>query len=84
MPGGDFMIEEKFLELFKAVFDENGNIKPCGREVCAELIRLAEQVSKVSANLPNYYGVSDPDDSNFGYMKVSRIKTLHSIISNKF
>lgn len=29
---------EEILELYNKVFDEDGNIKPCGRESCKQLI----------------------------------------------
>lgn len=32
-----------FNEAFAAVFDENGNVKPCGRQACRDLI---EQCNK--------------------------------------
>jgi len=78
------MIKEEFLQLFEAVFDKTGNIKPCGRDVCAKLIRLAEQLDSSSVYIPHYFGYSDPNNPNYGYMNVSRIKTLHDrLISNK-
>lgn len=32
-------------ELYNRVFDENGEIKLCGREACKELIRACEEMT---------------------------------------
>ena len=36
----------RFKMLYNQAFDENGNVKACGREVCRELILLANQIEK--------------------------------------
>ena len=37
---------KEFLEVYDEVFDENGNVKLCGREKCFQLIKLADKVEK--------------------------------------
>ena len=78
------MSKGKFLKLFDEVFDQEGNIKPCGREICAKLIKLAERVDQTPPNLPNFFGISDPENPKYGYMNVPRMKALHERIIKKF
>lgn len=37
-------MEEKFNNIYSSVFDEKGNVKNCGREMCRELIRIANTI----------------------------------------
>ena len=38
------MANLEFRQAFEAVFDENGNVKACGREACKRLIRACYQL----------------------------------------
>ena len=55
-----------FQKVYKEVFDANGNIKPCGRMKCKELIMLASQIDKNT----------DFGNSETGFMNVENIKKL--------
>ena len=39
------MANSKFREAFETVFDENGNVKLCGREACRRLIKSAMELN---------------------------------------
>ncbi|MBR2290514.1 MAG: hypothetical protein IJ867_08105 [Clostridia bacterium] len=69
---------ERFLELFDQVFDSEGNVKPCGRATCIELMKLCMEIHP---NLiPDYYGDMDPSSSKQGFMDVQHIKALRDMI----
>ena len=55
------MILKQFLEQFNKVFDENLNVKPCGREEVKKLIELANAYdnSKSYGNLANGFMYED-------------------------
>lgn len=63
-------MKQRFLGLYDLVFDENGNIKACGREVCKELIVLANQIEK---------NVKHGDETT-GMMEVDTIKSLRATL----
>ena len=56
-----------FLNLYLIVFDENGNVRPCGRDACIELIRTA------SCIVPD----KDFGDVSSGFMNVDRMHKLY-------
>ena len=60
--------KEKFLELYSACFDTDGNVKLCGRDACKELI--------------TYIG-EDFGNLKTGFMNVDRIKMLHQIFTQQ-
>jgi len=69
------ILREKFLSCYDEVFDENGEIKPCGRLKCMELIDLAEKLcpdckSKTFGNLDN------------GFIEKEAIKELKNRLSS--
>ena len=63
-------MKQRFLGLYDLAFDENGNIKACGREVCKELIVLANQIEK---------NVKHGDETT-GMMEVDTIKSLRATL----
>ena len=63
-------MKQRFLGLYDLVFDENGNIKACGREICKELIVLANQIEK---------NVKHGDETT-GMMEVDTIKSLRATL----
>ena len=71
-------MKEEFLELFGKVFDEDGNVKPCGRDTCVKLIKLCESIAPSFDG--RHYGETDPDSLRRGYMNVQNIKTLRDEI----
>ena len=72
-------MKERFLELFDQVFDQEGNVKPCGRAIC---VRLIEACQALAPNLDEaYYGYTDPNNPKRGYMNVHRIKALHDMFA---
>lgn len=63
-------MKQRFLGLYDLVFDKDGNIKACGREVCKELIVLANQIEK---------NVKHGDETT-GMMEVDSIKSLRTTL----
>ncbi len=63
-------MKQRFLGLYDLVFDKDGNIKACGREVCKELIVLANQIEK---------NVKHGDETT-GMMEVDTIKSLRATL----
>ena len=63
-------MKQRFLGLYDLAFDENGNIKACGREICKELIVLANQIEK---------NVKHGDETT-GMMEVDTIKSLRATL----
>lgn len=60
---------ENFKEAYNNVFDENHNIRFCGRQKCIELIEAAEKVQKGSyGNV--YTGLLDIDNVKSLYNKL--------------
>lgn len=57
---------DEFLSVYHKVFDENENIKPCGRRVTSKLIGLAQQLEA-----DTYFG-----NTETGYMHVESIHRL--------
>lgn len=49
----------RFKMLYNQAFDENGNVKACGREVCRELILLANQIEKNVKHGDEFTGMMD-------------------------
>lgn len=47
------MKDKKFEILYNRVFDENDNIKNCGREACTELIEYVEEHFNVEVGREN-------------------------------
>ena len=61
-----------FFELYDMVFDEKGNIKACGREICKKLI-------EVSRNIDDKVDFGNLDT---GFMNVENIKNLYKNLKN--
>lgn len=61
---------EEILDLYNEVFDKNGKIKPCGRELCKQLI------IKMSEKFPN----EDFGNKETGFMNtetiINKIKSI--------
>ena len=57
----------KFKEKYHEVFDNNGNIKPCGRIITKELISICMSIE------PN----TDFGNDKTGFMNVENIKKLY-------
>ena len=53
-------------ELYEQVFDEQGNVKPCGRRVCQELMMACEKI------------IHEPcGDKENGFMNVEKVKEAY-------
>ncbi len=59
------MSKEAFRDLFRKVFDEEGNVTRCGREACKKLIHASKQVTPIYGN------------EETGMMQVDAIKALY-------
>lgn len=69
----DFYLNKSIIEfnkLYDRVFDKQGDIKACGRDVCISLIKSAIILGN------DYYG-----DLNTGYMDIDSIKNLYSLLN---
>lgn len=60
------MANEKLIEAYEKVFDEQGMVKNCGRDACISLIEECEKVK-----IQVYFG-----DSQTGRMDIDAIKWL--------
>lgn len=65
--------KEQFIKEYNKVFDENGNVRPCGRKHCENLINLAYLIDKKNARL---YG-----NPRTGFMNIENIQQLYKEIS---
>lgn len=61
-------MKEQILNLYNEIFDENGNVKSCGRKKCKQLINL----------LTEEYPDRKFGDSNTGFMNIKEIKAVLS------
>ena len=61
-------MKERFLGLYDLAFDKDGNIQACGRDVCKELIAIANQIEK---------GVRHGDETT-GMMDTEALKKLRA------
>lgn len=57
----------EFRKKYREVFDDNGNIKACGRKKCIELIELAKTIQ------PGNYG-----NSKTGFINIDNIIDLYN------
>lgn len=62
------ILRQDLREAYEAVFDEEGNIKNCGREKCMDLIIVCDKINPLAEGL---YG-----DKKNGIMNVDAIKML--------
>lgn len=70
------MSTSKFKELYDKAFDENGDIKNCGRNLCKALIREANALRPdLTKNQSLYFG-----NCKTGFMNITTIKTLRQNI----
>ena len=60
------VLEEMLPVVYSEVFDEQGNVKACGREKCLELIEICSELDPF-----NYYG-----DSKLGFLNEENIFKL--------
>ena len=60
---------EELKDAYEAVFDENGNVKACGRAVCLRLMYVMKKFS--TANLGNF---------DTGVMNVEKVKSEYNRI----
>lgn len=60
---------EDFNNTYNKVFDANGNVVACGRNMCSKLINIAKCIGDKNVN----YGNVDT-----GYMNIASIKELHT------
>lgn len=65
---------EKFNKQYKVVFNDNGEIKVCGRDACKELISLAEKIDKENAP----YG-----DHKDGFVNIDKMHALYEKTNNQ-
>lgn len=61
-------MKKQILNLYNEIFDENGNVRSCGREKCKQLITL----------LSEEYPDKKFGDSNTGFMNIKAIKAVLS------
>ena len=64
------MANLKFKEAFEAVFDENGNVKLCGRETCKQLIKACTDLEPRT-----YFG--NPITGQLNLKSYPRMKKLY-------
>ena len=57
----------RFCSLYKLAFDDDGYIKTCGREMCKEMIILANQIEPAVSH----------GSVETGFMDVSSIQALY-------
>ena len=62
------VLEEMLPVVYSEVFDEQGNVKACGREKCLELIEICSELDPF-----NYYG-----DSKLGFLNEENIFKLRN------
>lgn len=62
------VLEEMLPVVYSEVFDEQGNVKACGREKCLELIEICSELDPF-----NYYG-----DSKQGFLNEENIFKLRN------
>ena len=60
------VLEEMLPIVYSEVFDEHGNVKACGREICLELIEICSELDPF-----NYYG-----DSKQGFLNEENVIKL--------
>lgn len=60
----------ELTRLYNAVFDENGNVKACGRQSCIRLIKYMQN-----------YTVDNLGDQTTGFMNVDAIKSNYEKLS---
>ena len=63
-------MQDKFLDIYNKVFDENGGIKPCGRNITISLIDMAKKLDPGK----------DFGNTHTGIMNVDNIKKLYETI----
>ena len=63
----------EFNTLYNKVFTPDGDIKPCGREMCKNLISLCDIITDTK----DKYG-----DKEKGFMDVKSIKELKATLNN--
>lgn len=72
MPGlNEALAYEKFKKVYVEVFDDNGNVKVCGRNKCKELIELSDTLEDGS------HGSMDT-----GIMGTESIKNLYQRLNS--
>lgn len=64
-------MEQRFLEQYRKVFDDNGNIRNCGRREALRLIELADSIEP---------GVSH-GDTRTGFMRAEVMKELRERVT---
>ena len=62
-----------FIKAYEEVFDENGNIKVCGRNACKNLISIAEMTDPAT----NY------GNKNTGFINTENMKKLYESIKER-
>ena len=62
----------EFNSLYIEVFDENNNVKACGRDLCKKLINIANLIDDTRSH----------GDLKDGFMDVNSIIDLHKSIKN--
>lgn len=60
-------IVNEFKEKYLDVFDKNGNVKPCGRKACVDLMELANQIRN-----------DDYGNIKTGFLNIENIKKVYS------
>lgn len=64
-------MESLFIEMYKEVFDTEGNVKNCGRVVCQQLITLANSLGKKLGE-PLDFG-----NAKTGFVNVENMRKLY-------
>lgn len=62
---------DEFKTLYSEVFDENGNVRNCGREKCKKLINACQTMYE-----EKYGKTKDFGNNENGFMKIKAIKNF--------
>ena len=63
-------MREQLIAQYNIVFDEEGNVKACGRDACKELIRLCEEYTGIKDKYGNF---------ETGVMNIEEIKEFFNV-----
>lgn len=50
------MTKQEFCNHYYKVFTEDGKVKPCGRNMCIQLIEICNEISAPPGREPLFYG----------------------------
>ena len=65
------MTKQEFCNHYYKVFTEDGKVKPCGRNMCIQLIEICNEISAPPGREPLFYG-----DARTGMIQIDKIQKL--------